>query len=233
MPAEPDHRLRLPELVAYREAAARRRAAAFCDAPDYVLGIVVQPLTPRTFSMLAAVGCHFVCGGRPTEGDVRNWIWFHSPAWTNRQGAGWQRRKAAALRPFLRQLDAHPLLRRLTRRPLDLAHYHAVMALAIADIRRLVEDAFADCPAGGPDVAPVATMEAQLTNTFAKAYGWAPERTRATPLRQLFQLVRCIQQANGHDIADRGEQEIVAAHLRRRQAELDSENAQREESVHG
>jgi hypothetical protein len=218
-----DQRLKLPELVAYREAASRRRAAAFCDAPDYVLGQEVRPLTPRTFSMLVAVDCHFILGGRATEGDVRNYLWFHSPRWCHAGTPGWQRRKAMALRPLFVEL-ASPWRRRMGL-PLDMARYAAALALAVADIRRIVEDAFADCPASGGDGAAIATLEAQLVAAFARELHWSPEYTRNQPLRQLFQLLRCVRAARGEEINDRGEQEILAAHLRRRQDEIDKQAA--------
>lgn len=206
--------------MAYRAEASKRRAAAFCDAPDYVLGQEVRPLTPRTFSMLLAVDCHFIVGGRATEGDVRNYLWFHSPDWCHSGVAGWQRRKAQAIRPLLREL-ASPI-RRAMGLPLDLARYGAALALAVADVRRLVEEAFADCPAGSGDGVAVATMEAQMVNTFAREYHWTAEQTRNTPLRQLFQLLRCLRASRGEDVGDRGEQEILAAHIARKQAEFDA-----------
>jgi hypothetical protein len=219
--------------VAYREAASRRRAAAFCDAPDYVLGAEVLPLTPRTFSMLLAVDSHFILGGRATEGDVRNYLWFHSPRWCHSGVPGWQRRKAMALRPLFVEL-ASPWRRRMGL-PVDLPRYQAALALAVADIRRLVEDAFADCPAGGGDGVAIATMEAQLVTAFARELHWSADFTRNQPLRQLFQLLRCIRSARGEDVNDRGEQEILAAHLRRRQDELDQQATavSEENTTHG
>ena len=221
-PTAPDQRLRLPSLIEYREAASVRRCEAFCDVPDYVLGIPVRPLTPATFSMLRAVGSHFVCGGAPTEGDVRNYLWFHSPDWCNITVKGWERRKARALAPLMRQL-ANPWRRRLGLR-LDVPRYSATLLLAITDIRKIVEDAFADIPAASAgNSAPLACLEANLIHCLAKGYGWTPERTRATPLRQLFQLVRCIRASNGEDVCDAGEQQLLADHIRQRQAKLDAQ----------
>lgn len=230
--ATTDQRLKLPELVAYREAASRRRAAAFCDAPDYVLGQEVRPLTPRTFSMLVAVDCHFILGGRATEGDVRNYLWFHSPRWRHAGTPRWQSEKRRALRPLFREL-ASPW-RRVLGLPLDMPRYAAALALAVADIRRLVEDAFADCPAGSGDGAAIATLEAQLVSAFARELHWPADYTRNQPLRQLFQLLRCLRSARGEDVGDRGEQEILAAHLRRRQEEIDQAAAETTETTtHG
>lgn len=219
-----DQRLRLPALVEYREAAAVRRCEAFCEVPDYVLGIEVRPITPATFSMLRAVGSHFIVGGRPTEGDVRNYIWFHSADWCNSSIPGWSRRKARALAPLLRQL-ANPWRRRFGLR-LDVPRYSAALLLAITDIRKIVDDAFADIPAeSAANQAPLACLEANLIHSFAKGYGWAPERTRHTPLRQLFQLLRCLRASAGEDVRDEGENRILANHLRQRQARLDAEKS--------
>lgn len=173
--------------------------------------------------MLVAVDCHFILGGRATEGDVRNYLWFHAASWCHAGTPGWQRRKAMALRPLFCQL-ASPWRRRMGL-PLDVPRYAAALALAVADIRRIVEDAFADCPAGGGEGAAIATLEAQLVAAFAREFRWSPEYTRNQPLRQLFQLLRCIRAARGEDINDRGEQEMLAAHLRRRQDEIDQQAA--------
>src|SRR5688500_15113949 len=59
--------LYLPALTEYRANCIRRRAEAFCDAPEYVLGTEVLPLTPATFSMLVATGSAFIMGGQPAE----------------------------------------------------------------------------------------------------------------------------------------------------------------------
>lgn len=215
-----DYRMRLPALVEYRAAATRRRATAFCDAPEYVVGIPVMPLTPRTYSMLAAVGSHFVWGGQPTEGDVRNYIWFHSRDWSHIGIPGWQRKKARALRPLVRQL-VNPV-RRAMGFPLEIGRYGATLALAIVDIHGLIVDAFADSPGpAGKGGEAVATLEAQMVNIFAQEYHWSADVTRNVPIRQLFQFLRCLRSGRGEDIADRGEQQILSAHLRRRQELLD------------
>lgn len=222
--ATQDQRLYLPELVQYRRDAARRRAAAFCDVPEYIVGIEVQPITPRTFSMLLATGNRFIVGGNPGEGDVRTYVWFHSAGYSHCGVAGWQKRKANALRP-LTMLLTQPW-RKWIGIPQSVGRYAAGLALAINDVNALVEEAFADSAArtGNPG-APLATLEAQLVHGFAAEYNWAPERTRNTPLRQLFQLHRCIRAAHGEEVADAGEQDILAAHLRAKNAAL---NAQRE-----
>lgn len=222
-----DSRLHLPALLEYRAAVRIRRAGAFCDAPEYVLGIEVLPLSPATFSMLLATESHFVVGGLPTEADVRNYVWFHSRLYAHCGVRTWPLRKRAALW----RLDA--MLKQAWRRPLrwcghgpSIHRYHAALVLAITQIRHLVDQAFADAPsASGRPGKPVATMEAQLIHRFAEAYGWSPDRTRTAPLRRLFQLDRCIAASRGVDVADEGEDRILADHLNERQAQLNRERA--------
>lgn len=196
------------------------------------MGQAVRPLTPATYSMLLAVGSHFIMGGLVTEGDVRNYLWFHDPRYGHCGQRGATRAKRQCLRTLAFALG-QPWRRWLGLRPSP-ERYAAVMALYIADIRRLVTEAFADLPAAsGRNGTPNATLEGQLIHCFATAYGWDPERTRTTPIRQLVQLLRCIRAERGEDVQDAGEQEIIAAHLAKRNAELAGERARIEAKKNG
>lgn len=220
----PDHRLRLPALVEYRMAAARRRAEAFCDAPLTVLGTPIHAPTPATFSAMFAMQSPFVFNARADAGDVAAFLWLHSPDYCHTGIAGWRQRKARALRRYRFELS-QPWRKWFGLKP-DRARAVAVVALCITEIERLIADAFADAPAAaGKPAKPVATLEAFFIHEFATAYGWTPERTRHTPLAQLMQLHRCIRSARGQEITDDGEDKIMAAHLAARQAKLDAEKA--------
>jgi hypothetical protein len=219
-----DQRVWLPGLPEYRESAARRRAEAFCDAPEYVFGIEVKPLTPATFSMLLATGNRFLSSDAPGEADIRNYLWFHSPLYAHCGVRTWPLRKRWALRRFTRHC-AQPWRRWLGLQP-SVAHYGATLLMAATDIRGLINAAFADAaPASGSASAPIATLEGQLIHLFAQTYQWAPERTRRTPLRQLFQLHRLIRSGSGDEVRDATEEHMLAAHLRRRQSALDAARA--------
>ena len=208
------------KLEAYRKEAARRRAEAFCDGPDYVLGIAVNALTPATFSLLVAHGSAIVCGGQIQEGDVRNYLWFHSRHYLHKGHAEWPAAKRKALDPLMRVLLNRRFRFSLERKPSQ-ETYAATMALAIADIKNAVSDAFADCPPSmGGSSQPVATLEAEMIAIFARELQWQPDRTRNTPLRQLFQLLRCIRAWNGTEPRDAQEDAILAEHITLRNAEL-------------
>lgn len=206
------NQLYLPALAEHRKRAAARRAAAFVPGPDLVCGITCNPITPPSFTMLQALGSRFICGGgQPGEGDIRNYLWIHSPEFE--PGNSWRvRRKRARVVGRFTALGRKAWLR-VFRVP-DIHTYVAAMAFAINDIARLVEDALADAPAtSGLGTKPArATLEAQMIDLFAQAYHWTPERTRATPLRQLYQLIRLI---NHDDNPDAEEAEIIAEHLRK------------------
>jgi hypothetical protein len=228
MKLEPSKPLNLPKLGQYRAEASRRRAIAFCDAPEYVLGTKVRPLTPATFTMLYAVRNAFVCGGQIKEHDVRNFLWFHSRLYGHCDALGLRIRKWMALRKFSLQLS--PWWCRLLGASAPVHRYVATMAMACTEIQMMIDDAFADSPpSSGRPAKQIATTEAYLIHEFASAYGWAPEKTRHTPIRRLLQLLRCIRSARGEEIIDDGEDRILAEHLLRRnianlEARKDSSN---------
>lgn len=210
MASASENQLYLPALAEYRRLAAKRRAEAFVPGLDNVCGIPCNPITPQSFTMLLALGSRFVCGGgQPGEGDIRNYLWIHSPEFE--PGNSWRiRRKRERVVSKFTALGRKAWLR-VFRAP-DIHTYVAAMAFAINDIARLVEDALADAPASsGIGQKPArATLEAQMIDIFAQAYQWTPKRTRTTPLRQLYQLIRLI---NADHNPDAREAEIIGAHL--------------------
>lgn len=212
----------LPALLEYREATAKRRAEAFCDVPDYVLGTPVKPLTPATFSMLYALKSAFIFDtAKAGPVDVINFLWIHSPLHSHTGVRGWRSRKRKAIRSFVFELTQP--WRKWLGLPLDPNRYNAVLNLAVADIRRICDEAFADSPArSGRPAKPIATLEAFLIHEFAAAYRWEPERTRHEPIKRLLQLHRCICAARGEETTDDGEDRIWAEHMDQKQAEFDA-----------
>lgn len=225
----PDQRLYLPALTEYRAAATKRRAAAFCDVMDSVLGEEVKPLTPAIFSMLLATGNAFVCGGRISERDLREFVLFSSPHYITPGKPGWKRAKARALRGL--NFELHQPWRRWVGLQRDPNRAAAVFQIAASEIKAIIDEAFADAPAASarPSRA-IATMEAFLIHEFATAYQWPPERTRNTPIKTLMQLHRCIRTARGVEVDDEGENRILTAHLKAKNEALASERALKAEN---
>lgn len=207
--------LRLPQLFQYRAEQAHRRAVAFCQAPEYVLGTRVRPLTPATFSMLFAVRNGFLFGKSPDEHDVRQFVWFHSPLYCN--AAGWfpRLRKRVALARLNFALNQR--WRRWLALGWSVEQHLAMLALAASEIREIITDAFADQPSQPAKPGrSLACLEAFFVHEFATGYGWTPERTRDTPIRQLIQLHRLLRLSRGEDVSDQGEDQILVEHLRKK-----------------
>jgi hypothetical protein len=213
----PDQRLYLPELFAVRARANQRRALAFTDLPLSVLGVRIRPLTPRSWSMLLAIDSPFARGGTVDGIHVLDFLWIHSPVYRSTAATGWRLAKAWALLPALWRL-ARPVHRALgLGGNADLAL--AALALATVEIRDLVAEAFADAPdRKAKPAAPVATLEAFLVHEFATEYGWAPDAVAAMPLARLIQLHKCLRLSRGEEPTDAEENEVLAAHLKKRNA---------------
>lgn len=204
-----DHTQQLREkLAAHRRAVSARRSRAYVSCPDRVLGLPVQPITPPTWTLLHAIGSRFVLGGTPLEGDIRNYLWFHSRLFPL---------AAFVPAPVARLLKWFALLRFtvLLRRRRDPDWYVATLTLAGAEITGLLNDALADAPKGNTDCAPGPCLQAQFEHACASAYGWSPAFTSRQPLRRLFQLLRSAAPADTDDEAERA---IRFAHLRDRNA---------------
>ena len=193
-----------PRQLAARHDSAVRRAAAMVSDSDTILGFTVSALTPATYSRLLVVGSPFLYRQSGTDRDVRDYLWIHWPEFS--------------LDPRAKEKFARALQRRIAPAWLRWRHsrasWHdrtaALYALASLRIADLCAIAFADeGPArGGKHVS--ATLEAQYIDVFAERYRWEPERTRHTPIRQLNQLLNCI---NGSDF-DCSEAAVIAEELR-------------------
>lgn len=205
-----DHTAQLQQEIAeHRLAVSARRARAFIDCPDSVLGLNVLPVTARTWTMLQAIGSRLLTGETPLEGDIRNYIWLHSPF--QPVAARWP--SLAGLLKWCALLRFNMILHRQR----DSDWHAATLATAANEIAGILSDALSDAPRGERACAPGPCLEAQLIHYCATAYHWPAERASTTPLRQLMQLVRAAAPA---DTDDEGERQIRFNHLRRRNAEL-------------
>lgn len=199
------------QIAQLRAARSRERATAMLPVPDRVLGFPVLPLTPASLSRLTATANPLITGGPVREAHLCDYLWFHSPLYcddTHPRFAARYRRATAILRHA-----ALPRWRRWLGQTPGPNQLGAALALAQADIVALITAAFADAPApGGSASPPIATLEAQMIHRFCTAYGWPPERTSATPLRVLFQLIRCQHADHGAPAEDPAEDRLKAAH---------------------
>lgn len=211
-----------PEIVIARRRNAVRRAAAMCFDTDLVLGVELRALCAATHSMLLVRGSAFLVGGAATPGDVRDYVWFHSPRFKAEDTAMKARVLADWWRTVFRMGDGkwwHTTNR--------LASGYAK---AIQIIKEKTEEAFADTPLPTDedrDSPPLcASLEAQVIHAFCKAYPlWSSETVRWMPLRKLYQHLRCIRSDNGAQDSDREETALMVAHLKAQNAKLAAERA--------
>lgn len=205
-------------LTETRRQIAVRRAHAMSDGAEEVVGIVCRPLTLKTHSLLLAHRSEFLLGRQPTEADVRNYLWFHSPLYADSSCADWKEKKRQALSRF-EFIATKPWRRWVFLKP-DVNHYAAMLALAVTDIRALIDFHFMDATAGDGRAAPCASLHAQFVAAFASSFGWSPEYTENLPLRKVFQLDRAMAKARGMELREAEEDMLLAEHLLKRQQEV-------------
>lgn len=201
----------LQEKIAdYRAEVIARRARAFVDCPDYACGLEIAPLTPKVWTMLHASGNRLICGGgEALESDLRNYVWFTSPLFTDRG-------PFRKLRKWLALIGFNGLLHHKRTEE----WYIATLALFGVELSRIIAETLADAPTGGRSMSPGPCMEAQFIHLFAVEYGWTPEYTREQPIRKLLQLRRNFDTSDDDD----GERRVRFEHLRKRNAALAEAN---------
>jgi len=216
-PPARDDRLRLPALLEYRIQAERRRAAAFADAPTWILGCLVKPITPHTWSMLTAMRSPLLTGGRVEAWHVLDFIWIHSPLFRDTSRPFWRLAKWWALRRA--RFELLQPWRKLIGRRLDLHRHLATLAIAISEIKEELENAWADGPPKSKRaLKPIASLEAFFIHEFLFHYGQPAEVTRHQPLRHLVQLHKVLRVARGDANEDEGENRILEKYLREKNA---------------
>ena len=200
-------------LMTVRRQSHVRRASACALVPDRVLGQALRPITPATWSLLVGTNSAFVSVGPALESDVRNYWLFHQPEFrADSPKAGRWVRFLAAFRLALVLVPYGTL--KANRAKVRAAR----LAQAVAEIRGVIEETFADTPMpgerdpGGPP-AIAAALEPQFLHLFASRYAqWPyPQPIRHTPIRILTQLARCV---DGAVYFDRAEAALDEAYLR-------------------
>lgn len=173
-----------------RRQSARRRTEAWACVPETVLGIELSPITPARYSALVGTENAFLSGCFPLESDLRNFIWFCSPQFNPDSPIASLRWKPLQMYRLKCALGRHA---RGDSKPESVLKNFIT---ACAEINRMVETAFADrLPGNDDNPKPLAAaLEAQLVDMFAREYQhWPlPQPMRHTPIKQLYQLARCI-----------------------------------------
>lgn len=168
----------------YKEALAfeqEAREEAYLDAPAFICGVPVRQITPRLLAVLFYIRTPFLWGGMATPGHVGQFLW-------------------AIHLEYVTEGPAHP------KRD---AFLHSIEGMdfgkAEVAIDAFLEKTFLDAPYGGKEATPYVCSVAWIEWRMAqKPFGWAWEdRTANTPLRRIYQLIRCEDMRSGKLMVNR------------------------------
>jgi hypothetical protein len=155
------------------------RAEAVLALPELIAGVRVEALTPRRLEWLRACGNPFICGGECPVAAIPEFIWHIIKDF--RFGDD-ERRRA-----FLAAV-------------IDLNEYEAREG-----IDAYLDRAFLDAPSGSDSVgyyAPTVGLYNVLNEYFPSA-GWSLATVLDTPLRVIYQLIKCADKQRGCVVVNR------------------------------
>lgn len=177
----------IPGLEEEYDRESRLREEVYLDAPAWVCGIPLRQITPRLFARLLAIRTPFIGSGEVTHSAIGHFLWachrdFSLPT-RGFMGRFRHRRRNRFLRS-LRRMD---------------------FAALEAGIDTFLDATFLDSPQGlrdnaTPYVCGIAWMEYRMA---LDPFRWDSERTLETPLRRIYQLIRCRDATNGVPLFNR------------------------------
>lgn len=165
----------IPGLAEALQRERELRELAFLGATEPIAGVPVIPLTLERLNLLMVSRNAYVTGGEPSAGHVAHFLWIVSRAFKPHD---------------LQKRDV--FIRSIAQIPLELAD---------AGIRSYLEAALMDfvagADAGGASSTPVVCWLAALVDTIAREYHWSRQEILTTPLAELAQYLRRIEQRQG------------------------------------
>jgi hypothetical protein len=182
-------KINLSEIPGYIEAVEQEntnRNDAFLDLLTKILPCVhIRQMTPEDFVILDGLGSSILKGETPTPRDLTQFLWILSPERDKRFHfirARWHGRKC-------RVFDYA-----------GNANRFKTFKTALAALKSYLEKTFQDAPgeSGGAQI-PYAGWPFHMTNLIASTYGWSHSEIMKTPLRRLYQYLRCIRRDNDPD----------------------------------
>lgn len=167
----------------YAEALAEERKLReeiFLDVPAKLGGVLVNHITPFLLARLSQMRSPFICGGEYNDQETLRFLWALSPDFVTPEHPDCQDRitMLAAL---------------LTKR------YGQCFVDVEDEIDAFVKATFMDGPmGGGSEQVPYVIGVAWQIHQMGKApYRWHWKETLHTPLRIIFQLIRCVKLDRG------------------------------------
>lgn len=157
-----------------------KRNLVYLDQFEIVCGEPIRNITPRLQAILNSIRSPLLCGGAITRPVIAQFIWALHSDYSQR--AWWKRRQ---------------LRKRLERIPLE---------DCMRDIGAFIELTFMDAPTGGREEKPIASSIAWMVYRFRhKPWCMSEHETSNTPLRKLYQELRCWERENQSVPANRSD----------------------------
>ena len=151
------------------------RDVSFLDLTTTICGIEIRQMTPLDMMVLDGVGNPLMYGRIPSPVQLSFFLWKLSPKFRNNA-------------PFRRFIFASQV---------EWGIRGVNLPLAVAECRKYIADTFQDAPAGPEEQStPYAGWCAHIVNNIASSYGWSEAEILNTPLKRLFQYLRCIRRNN-------------------------------------
>lgn len=152
----------MPDLEAKLAAdvCQRNRDLSLFDSQP-LCGMVVRPISIRTYVLLKQCGSRFILGGAPTAADVAMFLWFHSPDYSLDRKA--RERFMKSIRRLLKP---------------------ALFVRCAVEINRFLAAAFMDGP--GDSLLSYAGTVPGLIDLLAQQYGWSDGQIMDLPIARIF-----------------------------------------------
>lgn len=176
--------------AALREEKAIREEI-FLDLPAKICGIRIQQITPFLFARLCAMDTPFLSGRDADEGEIIRFLWALSPDFSS---------DLHPKTPWYRRLLGK---KRISRRDAFIRdawiHLRGCWDEAEFQIDAFIRDTFIDAPRGngGSSVPYVTGVAWMLYRMGREPFRWDKERTLKTPMREIYQYMRCQKIDNG------------------------------------
>lgn len=177
----------MPCVVAgYDEAVAEertQRSIPYLNAPEIVLGETLNNITPHLLAVLTAIQSPFYLGGPFTHAHVAQFLWALHRDYQPRGFKSWWNRRR--------------IRRVVSRFTLDRCR---------EEIGAFIDLTFMDMPTGGREEKPIASSIAWLVYRFrCEPFRQPKIITLHTPLRDLYQELRCWMREQDQDVPNRSD----------------------------
>lgn len=172
----PIHKITIPGYAEALEKERGFREEIFISEHDSIAGIKVNHVTPFLLARLFRMKSYFFGDEQYSDGHVIKFLWAVSPEFCTDS----DKRNAFVFETAKRLADFGGFDR------------------AADAIEEYLTATFLDSPEGGKLSVPyVCSIAWMITKMALPPFGWSEERTLHTPLRKIYQFIKCVKYSNG------------------------------------